>query len=160
MPQKKPPETESETAAGLESDQTLFAAKFAALLEGEFLRSIGGHENEDSIEGLRQRMVQSFVASLQETGARPAEVAALLQAGLNNLLTAENGWTDAMNDRRVELIDASLQRQLSDDESFELNQLTVGLRKHCDTADAVPMEGARKLHERLLGIEDASRDSD
>ncbi len=160
MPQKKPPKTENENAANLDSDQTFFAAKFAALLEGEFLRSIDGIEDEDSIEGLRQRMVQSFVASLQETGACPAEVAALLQAALDDLLTAENGWSDAMNDRRVELIDASLQRQLSDDESFELKQLTVHLRKNCDTADAVPTDGARKLHERLLGIEDSSRDSD
>ncbi|WP_158231002.1 hypothetical protein [Rhodopirellula bahusiensis] len=44
MPQKKPAESENDTAADLEPDQTLFSAKFAALLEGEFLRSVGGHK--------------------------------------------------------------------------------------------------------------------
>jgi hypothetical protein len=160
MPREKPPKTDDEPEAGLDSDQAILASKFAALLESEFLR-LASHGRSESLDIFREQMMQSFVVAMQETGARPAEIAELLQVGLSRLLTSDDGqWTDTKNDRRVDLIDASLQRPLSKDEAFELSQLTELMRRHCDTEDAIPMEGARKLHERLMGIERSARDPD
>ena len=138
----------------------MLASKFASLLESVFLRRVGDGDSSESIEGFRRSMTHSFVASLQKTGARPRVVVALLRAGVTDLLKSDDNCTDATDDRRVELIDASMQRRLSDDESFELERLTAQLREHCDTLDAIPMKGAMKLHRQLMDLENRLQDSD
>ncbi len=109
----------------------------------------------------RQHITTSFVEMLRETGARPDEIATLLKTNLKALLVPDDTpWTDEKNDRRITLIDKSMKQSLSPEEAFELDQLTEQLRKHCDTEEAVPMKGAKKLHDYLLDLGELSRDSD
>lgn len=63
---------------------------------------------------------------------------------------AGSGWTRERNDRRVALIDKMIQESLSAEEARELDSLTARLRLHADNEDAVPIEGARRLHRQLL----------
>jgi hypothetical protein len=67
-------------------------------------------------------------------------------------------WTRERNDRRVALIDKFIQGELTPEESVELEQLTEYMRTHFDTEAAVPLEGAKRLHRRLLQRIEAQRE--
>jgi hypothetical protein len=62
-------------------------------------------------------------------------------------------WSDALNQRRIALIDKEIQGSLTPAESVELAGLTRIMRDHVDAEANLPMEGARALHRKLLQLE-------
>jgi hypothetical protein len=161
MSKKTQPEDQNQTKPPLRSELAELASKFVALLETEFIQSTPDSASGQPMDVFRQHITTSFVDVLCETGARPHEVAKLLQTNLKALLVpGDEPWTDEKNDRRINLIDKSIQQSLSPEESFELDQLTEQLRNYCDTEEAIPTKGAKKLHDYLLDLGDSSRDSD
>jgi hypothetical protein len=69
-------------------------------------------------------------------------------------------WNAELNRRRFELIDRDIQGTLSRAEHIELAGLTQLMREHVDSEVNVPIEGARKLHGFLSGLNPESTDSD
>ncbi len=64
-------------------------------------------------------------------------------------------WSDALNQRRFELIDKEIQGALTPAESVELAGLTRSMREHVESETNLPMKGARALHGKLLQLEPA-----
>ena len=62
-------------------------------------------------------------------------------------------WSAALNKRRFELIDRDIQGILSPAEQLELAALTHLMREHIDSENNIPLEGAKKLHQRLSGFD-------
>jgi hypothetical protein len=61
-------------------------------------------------------------------------------------------WSDALNQRRFELIDKEIQGSLTPAESIELASLTNSMREHVESEMNLPMKGARDLHRKLLHL--------
>jgi hypothetical protein len=59
-------------------------------------------------------------------------------------------WNDAANRRRFALIDKEIQGTLTAAESIELAGLTRLMRDQVDAEANLPMDGARRLHRKLL----------
>jgi hypothetical protein len=64
-------------------------------------------------------------------------------------------WSEALNQRRFELIDKEIQGSLTPAESIELAGLTRSLRDHVESETNLPMKGARALHQKLLQLKSA-----
>lgn len=166
MPEKKQPVEEQpkkKPTAGpmVSSELSDLASRFAVELEMNFVSTVSAPTSEDLMDAFRTAMMSSFIVTMQESGASSAEVAVLMKEALDRILVpGDDPWDDAKNDRRIELIDLSIQQGLTPDESFELNQLTEQMRRHVDTEAAIPMEGARKLHKHLLDLEKTRREQD
>ena len=64
-------------------------------------------------------------------------------------------WSSQKNARRLALIDKKIQQTITSLEAVELQRLTGLMRSYCDREETVPLEGARKLHRRLLGMADS-----
>lgn len=69
-------------------------------------------------------------------------------------------WNGELNKRRFELIDRDIQGTLSRVEQIELAGLTQLMREHVDSEVNVPLEGARKLHGFLSGLNPKSTNAD
>lgn len=67
-------------------------------------------------------------------------------------------WNAELNKRRFELIDGDIQGTLSRAEQLELAGLTALMRDCTDFEVNLPLEGARKLHLRLSGLEAEATD--
>ena len=73
---------------------------------------------------------------------------------VRDLLTDCNGddkWTDEKEARRRELIDKDIAGTISVDERAELSILDRQGNEHYDQVAPRPIEGARQLHQELLG---------
>ena len=148
-----------ERSKTVSSDAVSWGSKFIAVLEMEFADiaselALGAAEDD-----FRRAMVTAVVNVLRETGAKSTEMSSMLDEAASRLLPehASVEWTDETNARRLELIDKLIQQQLSPDEAIELERLTESMRAHCDTEEAVPLEGARRLHRQLLKIDDSEQ---
>lgn len=62
-------------------------------------------------------------------------------------------WNPSLNQRRFELIDKEIQASITLAEQLELAGLTHLMRAQLETEDALPLEGARMLHRKLLDME-------
>lgn len=59
-------------------------------------------------------------------------------------------WTEAKNARRCALIDREIAETLTPGEAVELHQLQAEMLRHRRRAAPLPLEDARRLHQRLL----------
>ena len=64
-------------------------------------------------------------------------------------------WSSQKNARRLALIDKKIQQTITPKEAIELLRLTKQMRVHCDSEEMVPLEGARRLHRRLLDMDES-----
>ena len=126
--------------------------QFVKLLELEYTNAAALLPAEARWAEFRRVMLRAVVATLVESGADPDEISRLLQQGvpLDHDVDKNAGWTSECNARRVTLIDKMIQQTLSAEEAVELDRLTARLRLHVDKEELVPIEGARRLHRRLL----------
>jgi hypothetical protein len=117
---------------------------------------------EATFGDFRRAMLRAFVATLRDSGAGQDEVIQLLATGVGLISppAESEGWTSEKSDRRLELVDKRIQQKLSADEAIELARLTELMRVHCDSEATVPLEGARRLHRQLLGIDGPEKASD
>jgi DNA-directed RNA polymerase subunit F len=93
------------------------------------------------------RLVAVRVLSLKRKMDGPSETAAERHGQQEERWSAEN---DA---RRCQLIDKKIQRTISPAESRELAELQRQALDHFDQVAPPPIEGARKLHQRLLAMQ-------
>lgn len=71
--------------------------------------------------------------------------------GSNSHEAADAGeWTEEKNARRCELIDRKIQERITADEAEELDRLQQALRRYLDCVAPLPLEGAKRLHAKLL----------
>jgi hypothetical protein len=82
--------------------------------------------------------------------------AELLGQAVAQCRSVDIGWSDALNQRRFELIDKEIQGSLTPAERIELAGLTRSMREHVESETNLPMEGARALHANLLQLEPTS----
>ncbi len=59
-------------------------------------------------------------------------------------------WSEEKNDRRCELIDKDIEGSITESEILELERLQLGFYEYLDSVAPPPMEGARRLHRKLL----------
>ncbi len=62
------------------------------------------------------------------------------------------GWSDELNERRIELIDKDIQGSLSTEERVELAELQRKATAYRDRIAPLPIEGAKRLHQHLLEV--------
>jgi len=147
------------TTSGEADDQSMsseifdWAETFVKHLQIEFHILAGETEDVASVDQNRRWMVIAFLRTLIESGISPQEVERLylFQAAAMEQNALEP-WSEVKNSRRIELIDKSLQDQITSEESKELAQLTNQLREAVDNEQLVPMERAMQLHKSLLDL--------
>jgi hypothetical protein len=99
---------------------------------------------------------RAILATFIESGMEIESTVELLAQVAAERRSIDVDWSDALNQRRLELIDKEIQGSLTATESIELVGLTRCMRDHVDTETNLPMEGARALHRRLLQLESKS----
>jgi hypothetical protein len=134
------------------ADAIDWGSQFVKHLELEYTSVASRLPTEATWEEFRQAMLRAVLATLLEAGSDLDEISQLLHETppVNHGPDDAAGWTDECNIRRIALIDKMLQQTLSAKEAVELDRLTARLRLHADSEDLVPIEGARRLHKRLL----------
>jgi len=155
--EKSPDKRERTLPETVSSAAVEFGRVFIKNLEIEFSNASAGLRPDADWPEFRQTMMRAFVAMLRESGASADEVMLLLQSECSSG-EVETSWTEDLNGRRLELIDKLIQKTLSVSEAAELERLTRLLRSHFDQEMFVPLEGARRLHARLLGLSDPKSD--
>jgi len=90
--------------------------------------------------------------TLLDSGLNEEQVAGLLGRIAVESNDAKLGvqWTDELNRRRFELVDADIQRTLSPAEQLELAGLTQLTREFVESEENLPFKGIQQLHRRLL----------
>ncbi len=68
----------------------------------------------------------------------------------SELPEATGEWSDAKNDRRIDLIDKDVLGTIQPAERSELELLTLEMRAHRRRVMPIPMNGAQKLLQQLL----------
>ena len=134
-----------------------WGGKFAWTLELEYSNTAAQLPDGASSVDFRRAMLTAVVNVLGESGAKPEEIAQLLEECIRplSLVKGDDEWTSEKNGRRLELIDKFIQQTLSPEEAVELERLTEQMRSRYDTEEMVPLEGARRLHRQLLENDDA-----
>lgn len=64
--------------------------------------------------------------------------------------TSPTDWTEEKNARRCHLIDRKVQDVITAEEDEELDRLQQALRQHLDRVAPLNLDGAKRLHARLL----------
>ena len=135
--------------------------------EDDWIRQFIKHFELHLVDARRDLPPDASDSDLQAAAAR-AILATYLDAGMEfesavELLgqvaverrSVDAVWSDALNQRRFELIDKEIQGSLTAAESIELAGLTRCMRDHVESEANLPMEGARALHRRLLQLDSA-----
>jgi hypothetical protein len=156
MPSPKPHNRAESAHPGSIPDAAAdWGRQFLKHLELAYADSASSLEATSGWEDFRQAMLLSFVETLRDSGAAPAELMQLMTAAIDRLSPQDRreNWTSHKNARRVELIDKQIQHGLSYDEVIELARLTTLMRAQFDQEEFVPLEGVRRLHRRLVSDE-------
>lgn len=119
---------------------------------------------DDAAELLEREFWRSNVP-IEESGLCEADLQLLKhfaeaigrQAGRDD---TNDHWTDDKNARRCELIDREIAGRITETEKVELDSLQNQMRRHLDRVAPFPVEGARRLHQRLLRKQQESRGQD
>ena len=137
------------------SDAEEFGNLFLKHLEIEYSSMVSQLPRTATWADCQRAMMMAVVKVLEESGGQLEEIPPLVTEVAGSVPPVETNteWNTADNARRTQLIDKWIQRALSTDEAAELEQLTERLRVHHDTEEMVPLEGARRLHRRLMGID-------
>ena len=143
----------------ISSDAEDWGSQFVKHLELEYTNAASELPTGATGPHFRQAMMTAVVKVLHESGAKSEEITRLLKESVSRRSPIDSSveWTSERNARRLELIDKWIQQTLSPGEAVELERLTERMRVHCDTEEMVPLEGARRLHRHLLGIDDSER---
>jgi hypothetical protein len=109
------------------------------------------HVNLDGVEEAVKQFVLAVAVdpagSVLELNGRPvAWVVPAAAAPVNG----DETWTEAMNQRRCDLIDRKYAGTLTPPEVVELVQLQEQMLRHRQRVAPLPLEDARRLHQELL----------
>ncbi len=155
------PQSSTESSDPAERSETVeWSEMFIKHLQLEFYdtvveRGVGISEDE-----YRQWMTRAFLTTLAGTGLSSEDISQLFREQLTlSVPIPKEPWNDAKNERRVVLIDKSLQGQLTVSEKAELATLTQQLRHTFDDDAFVPLNAAKQLHRQLLNLENERRET-
>jgi hypothetical protein len=139
----------------ISSDAEDWGNQFVKHLELEYTSAASELPAGASFADFRRAMMSAVITVLGESGAKPEETARLLKETMSRFLSTDRNveWTSERNARRIELIDKLIQANLSIEEAAELDRLTGNMRAQYDIEEMIPLEGARRLHRRLLDID-------
>lgn len=141
----------------LSSEVEDWGRQFVKHLELEFADLASELPTDASTNDYRRLMMIAVIKVIGESGASPEEIAYLLKEGSSRLFPAHRDivWTSDDNARRLLLVDKKIQQTMTREETIELMQLTRQLRVYCDREEMTPLEGAKRLHRRLLDSGDS-----
>jgi hypothetical protein len=100
----------------------------------------------------RTAAIRATFATLLDSGMDTESFAEAVGQALIQKPPASNQWNSRLNQRRFELIDKEIQGTLAPAERVELAGLTKIMREHLESEANLPMEGAKALHRKLLGL--------
>ncbi|HWY85744.1 MAG TPA: hypothetical protein VNX28_03415 [Gemmataceae bacterium] len=126
----------------------LYAGRDARQEFATFVHSEGiTHPDEDHVRGLSaqiNQLVQPHSFTQLLTKAMDVE-----RSG-NCDSPSGDDWSDELNERRIELIDRDIQGNITTEDRAELAELQRKAVAYRDGVAPLPLEGARRLHGRLL----------
>jgi hypothetical protein len=120
--------------------------EFAAFVNTEVI-AVLSHPDEDHLRGLFEsfnRLPQAHSPTVLLTKAMGLD-----QSGSGDD-PKDGGWSDELNERRIELIDKDIQGNIRAEERVELAELQRKAVAYRDRVAPLPIEGARRLHQQLL----------
>ncbi len=143
-------------AESISSDAADWGRQFVKCLKLEYAYSASKLSSDATWPDFQQAMMIAVGRVFDESGATPERITRLWEEVAGRLLPddAETAWSREKNARRLKLIDKRIQQTIAPKEAIELTRLTEQMRVHCDSEEMVPLEGARRLHRRLLDMED------
>ncbi len=144
-------------AKSISSDAADWGRQFAKSLRLEYAHLASELPTDATWPGFQQAMMVAVGRVFEESGATPESIARLWEEIADRLLPvdADAAWNREKNARRLKLIDKRIQQMITPKEAIELTRLTKQMRIHCDREEMVPLEGARRLHRRLLDMDES-----
>lgn len=119
--------------------------EFAAFVKSKVIPVIT-HPDEDHLRGLSElisQLPQAHPPTVLLTKATELD-----QSGSDG--PNDGGWSDELNERRIELIDKDIQGNITTEQRVELAELQRRAVAYRDRVAPLPIEGARRLHQQLL----------
>ena len=144
-------------AESISSDAADWGRQFVKCLRLEYANLASELPTDATWPDFQQAMMIAVGRVLDESGATPESIARLWEEIADRLLPvdADAAWNREKNARRLKLIDRKIQQTITPKEAIELTRLTKQMRVHCDREEMVPLEGARRLHRRLLDMDES-----
>lgn len=139
--------------ASVASDASDWLLKFVAVFERSFLYESSELQEVQGIADLQTATVRAMVHTLIESGMSSESLVERVEQTIIELDSGDLKWSSKLNNRRLALIDKLIQESITQAEKLELAGLTATMRKHTDSEQNLPMEGARAIHKRLLDAE-------
>jgi hypothetical protein len=126
--------------------------QFIQVFERHVLDASRALPPEASVSESQVATARAILATYLDSGMDFESALELLGQAAVEWRSVDVAWSDALNQRRFELIDKEIQRSLTPAESIELAGLTRSMRDHVESETNLPMEGARALHQKLLQL--------
>jgi hypothetical protein len=141
----------------ISSDAVDWGKEFVKRLRLEYSLLASDLPAKATCADFQRAMMVALGRVFDESGGPPEDSVRFCEeiAGRFLPVTGDTAWNRERNLRRMRLIDKKTQQTITSEETVELMQLTGQMRAHCDREEMVPLEGARKLHRRLLDRDDS-----
>jgi len=153
---KSPESTDQHKASSISLDASDWGQAFITSLETEYTELASRLPPSATHTDFLRVMIGAVTGVVDDSGAAPAGLVQWLEKAAQQIKPVDDDdpWTPEKHARRLLLVDKQIQQTISSAEAFELTQLTGQLRADCDGEDMVPLEGARRLHRRLLDMDE------
>ena len=156
MTTKKRPKSESpDSRTTISGEADDWMRQFVKHFELHLLDARRDLPPDASISESQTATARAILATYLDSGMEFESAVELLGKVVVDWRSVDVGWSDALNQRRFELIDKEIQGLLAPAENIELAGLTRSMRDHVESETNLPMEGARALHRKLLQLESA-----
>lgn len=129
--------------------------QFVRHLELHFIDTSSALPVNVSLRDLQKATLWAVFQTLRDSSSEIDDTAIVEMVGqvlMERKLPAVQ-WSPSLNQRRFELIDKEIQSTITLAEQIELAGLTHLMRAQLESEEALPLEGARMLHKRLLDLE-------
>jgi hypothetical protein len=154
MASRKPRKSESASHRGSISDHASdWIRRFSKELEDNFIDAAVSIPADAAARDYQDATIRAVFSVLLDSGMDAESFAETVGRVLIEKRTASVEWTSEFNQRRFELIDKEIQETLTPAERIELAGLTRIMRERLESEADLPMEGARALHRKLLGLD-------
>jgi len=126
--------------------------RFSKELEDNFINSALSIPADSPARAYQDATIRAVFSVLLDSGMDTESFAETFGRILIERRAASVEWTSESNQRRFELIDKEIQETLTPAERIELAGLTGIMRERLESEANLPMEAAKALHRKLLGL--------
>jgi len=147
-PESEPPELQESISADIDD----WIREFIKHLEVYLLDASRALPREASVSQSQAATARAILETYIDSGMELESALELFGQVAVQRLSGDVAWSDALNQRRFELIDKEIQGSLTPPESIEFAGLTRMMREHVESETNLPMQGARALHRKLLKL--------